>query len=61
MKDSHLREIARIRNENAVEITKLKKVIDSRAESNSVSRMSASQNHAAFKVKASFADNEVER
>jgi hypothetical protein len=29
MKDANLREIARIRNENAVEIMKLKKVIES--------------------------------
>ena len=27
MKDSHLREIARIRNENSVEIMRLKKVV----------------------------------
>ena len=28
LKDSHLREIARIKNENAVEVTKLKKTIE---------------------------------
>ena len=28
IKDAHLREIARMKNENAVEVTKLKKVIE---------------------------------
>ena len=28
LKDSHLREIARIKNENAVEVTRLKKTIE---------------------------------
>lgn len=28
LKDSHLRELARMKNENAVEVTKLKKVIE---------------------------------
>jgi hypothetical protein len=30
LKDSQLREIARIRNENNVEVTKLKRIIDGR-------------------------------
>lgn len=60
MKDSHLREIARIRNENSVEIMKLKKVIESQR-SGDDKRLGAREHHAAFKVKASFADNEVER
>ena len=30
LKDSQLREIARIRNENNVEVTKLKRIIDER-------------------------------
>jgi len=31
LKDSHLRELARMKNENAVEVTKLKKVIEKAA------------------------------
>jgi|688.fasta_scaffold277383_2 hypothetical protein len=61
MKDSHLREIARIRNENAVEITRLKKVIESQNGGEDGRKLGARDHHTAFKVQASFADNEVER
>lgn len=60
MKDANLREIARIRNESAVEIMKLKKVIES-SKTGDDKRLAAKDHHVAFKVKASFADNEVER
>lgn len=60
MKDANLREIARIRNESAVEILKLKKVIESQKNGDD-RRLAAKDHHVAFKVKASFADNEVER
>jgi hypothetical protein len=58
MKDSHLREIARIRNENSVEIMRLKKVV--------AAHLGAKDHHAAYKAASkmqgtSFADNEVER
>ena len=64
LKDSHLRELARMKNENAVEVTKLKRVIEKTAAGQISSRgggMGASDHHTAFKVQASFADNEVER
>ena len=61
MKDSHLREIARIRNENAVEITRLKKVIESQNSGDDARKLGGRDHHTAFKVQASFADNEVER
>ena len=62
LKDSHLREIARIRNENTVEIMKLKKVIEKqRAAGEEGKRLGAADHHVAHKVKATFADNEVER
>lgn len=62
-KDSHLREIARIKNENAVEVTKLKKNIESMhsAGFGVQPTVGAKGHHTAFKVQASFADNEVER
>jgi hypothetical protein len=60
MKDSNLREIARIRNENLVEITRLKKVIEGNRQGEGRS-LKAPDHHIANKVKASFADNEVER
>ena len=64
MKDSHLREIARIRNENSVEIMRLKKVVA--AHNGGAPDLSAKDHHAAFKAAnkmqgTSFADNEVER
>lgn len=59
LKDSHLREIARIRNENTVEIMKLKKVIAQQKGGDDGLR--APDHHIAHKVKMSFADNEVER
>lgn len=62
LKDSHLREIARIKNENAVEVTKLKKTIEQMGGRGlSAPTMKAKDHHTAFKVQASFADNEVER
>ena len=64
LKDSHLRELARMKNENAVEVTKLKRVIEKAAAGQISSRgggMGAGDHHTAFKVQASFADNEVER
>ena len=62
LKDSHLREIARIKNENAVEVTKLKKTIEQiRGSGLAGSSLGAKDHHTAFKVQASFADNEVER
>ena len=51
MKDSHLREIARIKNENAVEVTKLKKSIEQMRGSGLVSApVVAKDHHTAFKV-----------
>ena len=61
LKDTHLREIARIKNENAVEVTKLRRVIEKSGKSSQTSLLKASDHHAAHKVQASFADNEVER
>ena len=63
LKDSHLRELARMKNENAVEVTKLKKVIEKAASQGQSfgPQMGGSDHHTAFKVQASFADNEVER
>ena len=62
LKDSHLREIARIKNENAVEVTKLKKSIEQMRGSGLIAPpVVAKDHHTAFKVQASFADNEVER
>jgi hypothetical protein len=64
MKDSHLREIARIRNENSVEIMRLKKVVSEK--SGDAAHLGAKDHHNAFKAASrmqgtSFADNEVER
>lgn len=62
LKDSHLREIARIKNENAVEVTRLKKTIEQmRGSGLGGANLGAKDHHTAFKVQASFADNEVER
>lgn len=64
MKDSHLREIARIRNENSVEIMRLKKTLSEKTDGRG---LSSNEHHAAYKTAAaklpatSFADNEVER
>lgn len=60
LKDAHLRELARMKNENAVEVTKLKRVIEKGSGGQGFS-MHAPDHHTAFKVQASFADNEVER
>ena len=60
-----MREIARIRNENSVEIIKLRKTLDSRlrsmssAKTPSVNR--AKENFQAFKGNEGFVDNEIER
>ena len=63
LKDAQLREIARLKNENAVEVTRLKAVIGrlSGSATSSRSNLGAPDHHTAFKVQASFADNEVER
>jgi hypothetical protein len=63
-----LKEIARIRNEQNVEIMKLKKSLENRLLKEGVARGSvvgsfdqAKNNQAAFAVKDVFADNEAER
>lgn len=61
LKDTHLRELARIKNENAVEVTKLRQTIQKIGSNGSRSLLNAPDHHTAFKVQASFADNEVER
>lgn len=69
LKDTHLKEIARIRNENNVEIMKLKKSLEQRLLSEGVKKSSAigsfdtkaRANHQAFGAKDVFADNEAER
>lgn len=65
LKDTHLKEIARIRNENNVEIMKLKKSLDSvlSQSTRSGTQMSskAKQNLEAFNQKDVFGDNEAER
>ena len=51
LKDAHLRELARMKNENAVEVTKLKKVIEKgKLGQGFGSAMNASDHHTAFKV-----------
>ena len=52
-----------MKNENAVEVTKLKRVIEKQnlGQGGMVGPMGANDHHTAFKVQASFADNEVER
>jgi hypothetical protein len=69
LKDTHLKEIARIRNENNVEIMKLKKTLENRLLKEGLTRGSvigsfegrAKENHNAFNKKDVFADNEAER
>lgn len=61
LKDAHLRELARMKNENAIEVTKLKRVIEKSNLGHGLGQIGASDNHTAYKVQASFADNEVER
>lgn len=69
LKDTHLKEIARIRNENNVEIMKLKKSLENTLLKEGVSRghavgafdNRAKENLNAFNVKDVFADNEAER
>ena len=66
LKDSHMREIARIRNEHSVEIIKLRKTLDSRLRSVSSAKIGASaqrskENFQAFKGNEQFVENELER
>ena len=69
LKDTHLKEIARIRNENNVEIMKLKKSLEAKLVKEGLSKSAASgsfdtrakENHNAYNVKDVFADNEAER
>ena len=69
MKDTHLKEIARIRNENNVEIMKLKKSLEQRMIKEGFTRKQvdgsfegkAKDNLSAFQQKDLFADNEAER
>ena len=72
LKDTHLKEIARIRNENNVEIMKLKKSLEQKlmqegftkgqaAGSFNGAGSTARENMSAFAVKDVFADNEAER
>lgn len=61
MKDAHLREIARIKNENAVEVMRLKKEIQRSNQVSSQAYQHAVDTKSKQKVQASFADNEVER
>lgn len=66
LKDSHMREIARIRNEHSVEIIKLRKTLDSRLRSASYGKPSSAavrskENFQAFKGNEQFVENEIER
>jgi hypothetical protein len=72
LKDTHLKEVARIRNENNVEIMKLKKSLENKLMEGGFTRgqaagsftgagASAKENMSAFAVKDVFADNEAER
>jgi len=69
LKDTHLKEIARIRNENNVEIMKLKKNLEQRLLKEGMTRSQVSgsfdnkakENMNAYNVKDVFADNEAER
>ena len=68
LKDTHLQEIARIRNENNVEVMKLKRSLEDRLLKEGVTRSKvvgsfdrAKDNQNAFNVKDVFADNEAER
>ena len=49
LKDAHLRELARMKNENAVEVTKLKRVIE-KGNMGQGFGMHAPDHHTAFKV-----------
>ena len=68
LKDTHLKEIARIRNEHNVEIMKLKKNTEARLQKEGLTTKQASaffdkpkENFNAYQVKDVFADNEAER
>ena len=68
LKDTHLKEIARIRNENNVEIMKLKKNLEAKLMAQGFQKKDAigsfdkgKDNLKAYQVKDVFADNEAER
>ena len=68
LKDTHLKEIARIRNENNVEIMKLKKNLEAKLMAQGFQKKDAigsfdksKSNLKAYEVKDVFADNEAER
>ena len=68
LKDQHMREIARIRNEHSVEIIKLRKTLDSRLRSASYGKSGSAvganrskENFQAFKGNEQFVENELER
>jgi hypothetical protein len=56
-----LREIARIRNENAVEVTKLKKALTEKAPSQNYGLIAKDNVNANKAMASMMADNEVER
>ncbi len=69
LKDQHLKEIARIKNENNVEVMKLKKNLEQKLLAEGFTKSQAlgsfdgkaKENLNAFNVKDVFADNEAER
>jgi hypothetical protein len=70
LKDSHMREIARIRNEHSVEIIKLRKTLESRlrlasssayASTKAGKSVGSKENFQAFKGNEQFVENELER
>lgn len=68
LKDTHLKEIARIRNEHNVEIMRMKKNMEARLQKEGLTNKQASgffdkpkENFNAYQVKDVFADNEAER
>lgn len=61
LKDAQLREIARIRNENAVEVTKLKKALLEKHSSNNYGSMAKENLNGNQAMASMLADNEVER
>lgn len=63
MKDLHLREMARIRNEHSVEIMKLRKSLESKLkhESSSKGKQQSKENFHSFKASGAFVENEIER
>ena len=62
LKDSHMREIARIRNEHSVEIMKLRRNLESKLrDSGYKGPISAKENLEAMRGKDKFIENEIER